>query len=185
MTCSRWVRWAPKGDRSIGHILRRSVLHLEDIPRYGETRAQPERPAEDESPDRPRFPSGQRDPNQSGRGHDFHRYGHTWCHSYRPRHPRQDRRLWGDMGGAAIVSASGSDPRIEAVTIGRVQDSDVKDANDMGTGNGARLRRHRLASPNRCGPRASGCGCVASVFAAKIWRALRDGSLSRVLVVPT
>jgi stage V sporulation protein AD len=35
--------------------------------------------------------------------------------------------------GAAIVSASGKGPRIEAVTVGRVQDYGVKDANDMGT----------------------------------------------------
>ena len=32
---------------------------------------------------------------------------------------------------------------------------------------------------------ASGCGCVASVFAAKIWRELKRGVLRRVLLVPT
>ena len=139
--------------------------------------------------------------------------------------------------GAAIVSASGAGPRIEAVTIGRVQDYGVKDANDMGTAmapafadtvwrhikdmgrkvedydvifsgdlgmigsNVARalLRREGLSidanhhdtalmiyeMKSEVGSGASGCGCVASVFAAKIWRALRDGSLHRVLLVPT
>lgn len=32
---------------------------------------------------------------------------------------------------------------------------------------------------------ASGCGCVASVFAAKIWRDLNEGALKRILLVPT
>lgn len=32
---------------------------------------------------------------------------------------------------------------------------------------------------------ASGCGCVAAVFAAKIWRDLASGTLRRALLVPT
>ncbi len=139
--------------------------------------------------------------------------------------------------GAVIVSASGSGPRIEAITMGRVQDYGVKDANDMGTAMapafadtvwrhltdmgrkpedydaifsgdlgmvGSNVARALLKQKGfdvdavhhdtalmiyemkpEVGSGASGCGCVASVFAAKIWRALRDGSLHRVLVVPT
>lgn len=139
--------------------------------------------------------------------------------------------------GAAIVSASGKGPRIEAVTVGRVQDYGVKDANDMGTAMAPAfadtVRRHlkdmgrkpedydaifsgdlgkvgsdvALALLKQSGIElagrhydtalmiyemkpevasgASGCGCVGSVFAAKIWAELANGSMRRVLLVPT
>lgn len=138
---------------------------------------------------------------------------------------------------AAIVSATGRGPRIEAVTIGRVQDYGVKDANDMGAamapaftdtvrrhladmgrkpadydaifsgdlgkvGSGVALALLKQKGLDLCSVHrdtglmifemkpeiasgASGCGCVGSVFAAKIWRDLRDGTLRRVLLVPT
>lgn len=139
--------------------------------------------------------------------------------------------------GAAVVSREGIGPRIEAVTIGRVQDYGIIDANDMGSAMAPAfadtVRRHlqdmsrkpedydaifsgdlgkvgsavadhllRQAGfnvegvhrdtalmiyemrPEVCSG-ASGCGCVASVFASKIWTDLSSGSLGRVLLVPT
>lgn len=139
--------------------------------------------------------------------------------------------------GAAIVSGSGTGPRIEAVTVGRVQDYGVTDANDMGTAMapafadtvwrhlqdmsrkpedydlifsgdlgkvGSALGEYLLGQhgldigavhrdtglmmfemkPEICSG-ASGCGCAASVFAAKIWADLASGAVKRVLLVPT
>jgi len=138
---------------------------------------------------------------------------------------------------AAIVSAEGKGPRIEAATVGRVQDYGVKDANDMGTamapafadtvwrhlkemgrkpedydaiysgdlgkvGSAVALallkqkgieladRHHDTAlmiyeMKPEIASGASGCGCVGSVFAAKIWADLANGSMRRVLLVPT
>lgn len=139
--------------------------------------------------------------------------------------------------GAAVVSRQGTGPRIEAVTIGRVQDYGVSDANDMGSAMAPAfadtVKRHladmsrkpsdydvifsgdlgRVGSavgdhllkqvgievegihqdtalliydmrPEVCSG-ASGCGCVASVFAGKIWTELANRALKRVLLVPT
>ncbi len=139
--------------------------------------------------------------------------------------------------GAAVVASGGPGPRIEAVTVGRVQDYGIADANDMGSamapafadtvwrhlsdmsrkpqdydlifsgdlGQIGSSVAHALLKqkgidvqpvhkdtalmiyelkPEICSG-ASGCGCVASVFAAKIWADLRSGALGRVLLVPT
>lgn len=139
--------------------------------------------------------------------------------------------------GAAVVAPSGRGPRIEAATVGRVQDFGVSDANDMGSAMapafadtvwrhlrdmsrkpehydvilsgdlgkvGSAIADDLLAKkgmdvasihrdaalmiyemkPEVCSG-ASGCGCVASVFAAKTWADLASGVLGRVLLVAT
>ena len=139
--------------------------------------------------------------------------------------------------GAAVVAPSGRGPRVEAVTIGRVQDYGIVDANDMGSAMApafadtvwrhlsdmgrevddydvifsgdlgrvgsdialALLKQKGLDVKARhqdtalliyemkpeIASGASGCGCVGSVFAAKIWADLNNGVLGRVLLVPT
>jgi stage V sporulation protein AD len=139
--------------------------------------------------------------------------------------------------GAAIVSCEGEGPCIEAVTVGRVHDMGVTDANDLGSAMapafadtvwrhlndmgrkpehydliisgdlgkiGVEMGRLLLTKkginleglhqdsglmiyemkPEICSG-ASGCGCIACVFAAKIWRDLASEKLKRVLMVPT
>ncbi len=139
--------------------------------------------------------------------------------------------------GAAVVASGGRGPRIEAVTVGRVQDYGIKDVNDMGSAMapafadtvmrhledmgrtpddydfifsgdlatvGSSVARELLKQKGidikskhrdtglmifemkpEIASGASGCGCAASVFAAKIWPDLMSGSLGRVLLVPT
>ncbi len=49
-------------------------------------------------------------------------------------HQRVPTSQWtATAAGAAVVSREGSGPRVEAVTVGRVQDYGVTDANDMGS----------------------------------------------------
>jgi stage V sporulation protein AD len=139
--------------------------------------------------------------------------------------------------GAAVVSREGPGPRIEAITVGRVQDLGITDANDMGSAMapafadtvwrhlsdtarrpedydlilsgdlgrvGSQVARHLLQGksidlvgvhqdaglliygddPDICSG-ASGCGCFASVFAAKTWPELVSGKIKRVLAVAT
>jgi len=139
--------------------------------------------------------------------------------------------------GAAVVGLSGRGPRIEAATVGRVQDFGVSDANDMGSAmapafadtvwrhlqdmsrkpedydiifSGDLGRVGSAIADDLLGKKgldikalhrdtalmiyemkpevssgASGCGCAASVFAAKIWADLASGALRRALLVPT
>lgn len=139
--------------------------------------------------------------------------------------------------GAAIVGAAGTGPRIEAVTIGRVQDVGIIDPNDMGSAMapafadtvwrhlsdmsrkpedydlvlsgdlgkvGVSIARWLLRQKGivldtvhqdaglllyemkpEIGAGGSGCGCIASVFAAKFWPELFNGTLSRILLVAT
>lgn len=49
-------------------------------------------------------------------------------------HQRPPTSQWtATAAGAAVVAAKGKGPRVEAVTIGRVQDLGIPDANDMGS----------------------------------------------------
>lgn len=145
---------------------------------------------------------------------------------------------WTVTAAAAVVlSSQGYGPKVEAVTVGRVTDYGISDANDMGSAMAPAFAdtiwRHlsdmgrapedydaifsgdlgRVGSkaalyllkkrgidlegvhqdtglmiydmePEICSG-ASGCGCVASVFAAKIYPELKSGKLRRVLLVPT
>ncbi len=145
---------------------------------------------------------------------------------------------WTVTAAAALVlSSQGEGPKVEAVTVGRVMDFGMTDANDMGSAMAPAFAdtvwRHlsdlgrtpgdydaifsgdlgRVGSkaalyllkkrgidlsgvhddtglmiydmePEICSG-ASGCGCVASVFAAKIYPELKSGKLRRVLLVPT
>lgn len=155
-------------------------------------------------------------------------------------HQRVPTSQWtATAAGAAVVSTAGTGPRIEAATIGRVQDYGISDANDMGSAMAPAFAdtvwRHlqdmsrkpgdydaifsgdlgRVGSAIACDllkkkgldvasvhkdaglmlyemkpeicSGASGCGCVASVFAATIWPELASGKgeLCRVLLVPT
>ena len=123
--------------------------------------------------------------------------------------------------GAAVVSHKGPGPRVESITVGRVQDYGVIDSNDMGSAMapafadtvyrhlkdtslqpgdydlilsgdlgrvGSQVALHLLKEKGldiskqhrdsalliykwfpEIGSGGSGCGCIASVFAAKIW----------------
>lgn len=153
-------------------------------------------------------------------------------------HQRVPSSQWtATAAGATVVSWDGPGPRIEAVTIGRVQDYGITDSNDMGSAMtpafadtvwrhlsdmarrpddydvilsgdlgkiGSDVAKHLLRdkginiervhqdaglmiyemTPDICSG-ASGCGCVASVFAAAFWRELAAGRLKRLLLVPT
>lgn len=139
--------------------------------------------------------------------------------------------------GAAIVAPAGFGVEVEAVTLGRIQDYGILDANDMGSAMAPAFAdtvwRHlsdmgrkpedydvilsgdlgkigkdladRLLMKKGFDIRGrhedsglllynmepdimaggSGCGCVASVLAAKFWPDLFHGRLKRILVVPT
>lgn len=145
---------------------------------------------------------------------------------------------WTVTAAAALVlSSQGEGPKVEAVTVGRVLDFGITDANDMGSAMapafadtvwrhlsdlgrtpddydaifsgdlgrvGSKAALHLLKQrgidlsrvhedtglmiynmePEICSG-ASGCGCVASVFAAKIYPELKSGQMKRVLLVPT
>ncbi|HHY76431.1 MAG TPA: stage V sporulation protein AD [Firmicutes bacterium] len=153
-------------------------------------------------------------------------------------HQRVPSSQWTVTAAAALLlSAQGEGPKVEAVTVGRVMDFGITDANDMGSAMapafadtvwrhlidlgrspgdydaifsgdlgmvGSKAALHLLKKrgidlkevhhdtglmiygmePEICSG-ASGCGCVASVFAAKIYPELKSGKLKRVLLVPT
>jgi stage V sporulation protein AD len=153
-------------------------------------------------------------------------------------HQRPPTGQWtATAAGAVVLGAQGKGPRIESVTIGRVQDYGVTEPNDMGSAMapgfadtvwrhlqdmarqpedydlilsgdlgrigsvvGRQLLRKKgivideihqdagviLYDPSpEVGAGGSGCGCVASVFAGKVWKELYEGQYKRVLLVAT